>query len=109
MEALKAEEQLSPDGLACLRTLAAKYVWWKTPDEAIQFPARVAAQVMNLGTFEDLTEMIDVAGEDYLRHVLRGLEAGQMDERSWTYWHLRLGLVEPGKQPVPQMPMRKIA
>jgi hypothetical protein len=93
---------------ACLRRLAARYVWWKTPEEAMEFPSRVAAQVMNLGTWEDLTELTDVAGDDYLREVLESAEAGQLDARSWHYWHYRLGLAEYGKRPVPPMPVRKI-
>ena len=55
MEALKPRTSLGDDGLACLRALAPRYVWWKTPDEAMEYPHRVAAQVMNLGTFDDLT------------------------------------------------------
>jgi hypothetical protein len=80
----------------------------KTPDEAMRFPDCVAAQVMNLGTFEDLTVMIEAAGEDYLREVLQRSEAGQLDARSWHYWHYRLGLAEYGKRPVPPMPVRRV-
>jgi hypothetical protein len=84
-------------------------VWWKTPEEAMRFPERVAAQVMNLGTWGDLTALIEAAGEPYLRQVLRGAEAGQLDVRSWHYWHYRLGLAEYGVRPVPPMPARKVA
>jgi hypothetical protein len=109
MEVLKPPARLTGPGLACLRLLAARYVWWKTPDEAMEFPDRVAAQVMNLGTWDDLTAMIEAVGEDYLRGVLERAEAGQLDARSWHYWHYRLGLAEYGKRPVPPMPIRKIA
>lgn len=109
MEAVKPQSFLSDCGLACLRSLAARYVWWKTPDEAMKFPDRVAAQVMNLGTFDDLTEMVEAVGEDYLRGVLERAEAGQLDARSWHYWHYRLGLAEYGSRPVPPMPVRKTA
>ena len=109
MEALKQKSDLTDEALACLRMLAPRYVWWKTPDEALQFPDRVAAQIMNLGTFRDLTIMIDATGEDYLRGVLGHAEAGQLDARSWHYWHYRLGLAEYGIRPVPPMPSRKTA
>ena len=33
-----------------LKPLARKYVWWKTPDEALSMPERVIAQVMTLAT-----------------------------------------------------------
>ena len=108
MEVLKAQTQLTGQGLACLRTLATRYVWWKTPDEAMEYPDRVAAQVMNLGTIEDLTEMVEATGEDYLRGVLKRAEAGQLDARSWHYWHYRLGLAEYGTRPVPPMPVRRV-
>jgi hypothetical protein len=111
MESVKAapdtQAQLTAPGLACLHALAAKYIWWKTPDEAMLYPARVAAQVMNLGTFEDTSAMIEAVGEDYLRQVLRHAEAGQLDPRSWHYWHYRLGLAEFGKTPVPPVPIRR--
>jgi hypothetical protein len=100
---------LPAPGLACLRELAARYVWWKTPDEAMRFPERVAMQVMNLGTWEDATAMVAATGEDYLRGLLQGAEAGQLDARSWNYWHYRLGLAEYGVKAVPPMPARKTA
>jgi hypothetical protein len=56
-----------------------------------------------------LTELADVAGEDYLRGVLQNAEAGQLNARSWHYWHYRLGLAEYGARPVPPMPVRKMA
>jgi hypothetical protein len=98
---------LTDDALACLRLFAQKYVWWKSPEEAIRFPQRVAAQVMKLGTWDDLVGMIEATGEDYLRDVLRHAEAGELDERSWHYRHYRLGMAEYGTNPVPPMPVRK--
>jgi len=100
---------LSQEGFNCLQNLAARYVWWKTPGQAMRYPDRVAAQVMNLGTWEDVTEMAEAAGDEYLRKVLTNAEAGQLDARSWHYWHYRLGLAEYGVRPVPPMPVRKIA
>ncbi len=58
---------------------------------------------------DDPNELTKVAGKGYLREVLRGAEAGQLDARSWHYWHYRLGLAEYGKRPVPPMPARKTA
>ena len=46
-----------PGGLTMSRTeketlmaLARKYIWWKTAEEAVEFPYRVFAQVMNSGS-----------------------------------------------------------
>lgn len=93
--------------LKALRPLAKKYIWWATPDEALGFPRRVIAQVMNIGTFEDVSLLVNTVGEDELRRVLRGAEAGQFDDRSWHYWHYRLGLTEGDVVP-PPLPVRTI-
>jgi hypothetical protein len=88
------------------KTLAAKYLWWVMPDEAIKRPERIVVQVMNLGDFADVTDVMDVVGEDQIREFLVHAEAGQFSPRSWHYWHYRLGLAEPGG--VPPMPLRRV-
>jgi hypothetical protein len=90
-----------------LKRLSAKYIWWKTPDEAIQQPNRIVAQVLNIGDFDDVLELTARVGEDYLREVLTHAEIGQFNERSWAYWHYRLGLAQSGQ--VPPMPQRRVA
>ena len=75
----------------------------------MQFPDRIVSQVMNIGDWEDVVEMVDAVGENYLRKVLEEAEAGQLNARSWHYWHYRLGLAEYGIRPVPPMPARKTA
>jgi len=91
-----------------LRPLAAKYIWWKTPDEAVQFPDRIIAQVMDIGDYDDLLLLIQSVGEDYLREVLTNAEAGQFRPKSWHYWHYRLGLSQTPEQ-IPPMPKRKVS
>lgn len=91
-----------------LRGWAAKYIWWKTPDEAMRWPMRIIAQVMNLGEYDDVLRLIDVFGPDVLRQVLKDAEAGMFTSRSWHYWHYRLGLAAPGDQ-VPALPTRKVS
>ena len=89
-----------------MHRLASRYVWWKTPDEAMQFPRRVMAQLMNMGDFDDMRELAETVGKDALREVLRQAEAGEFNERSWHYWHYRLGLAELDK--VPPLPHREL-
>ena len=60
-----------------LRRLAGKYVWWKSPDDAAAMPERVTAQVMDIGTLDDITQLCADTDEEYLRHVLVTSEAGQ--------------------------------
>ena len=94
--------QLDPE---TLQRLARKYIWWKTPDDASVLPARLVAQVMNIGDYSDVQAVASQVGDEYLRNVLMHAEIGQFSERSWAYWHYRLGLASPGK--VPRMPDRR--
>ena len=92
---------------ALLRRMAAKYVWWKPPGEACDWPDRVVAQVMSFGEFEDVQAVATELGDAALRHVVLNAEPGMFDERSWHYWHYRLGLANVGS--VPAMPVRVFA
>ncbi len=90
-----------------IRHLVSKYIWWKTPDEAMTMPERVIAQVMNIGDYADVQGLAEQVGDDVLRDVLTHAEAGQFSGRSWAYWHYRLGLVSVDH--VPAMPVRKFS
>ena len=90
-----------------LKHLASKYIWWKTPDEAVAMPDRVIAQVMNIGDYADVQTLVRQVGDDVLRDVLTHAEAGQFGERSWAYWNYRLGLARVDH--VPPMPVRRFA
>lgn len=90
-----------------LKRLAAKYIWWKSAGEAVTMPERVVAQVMNIGDYIDVQSLAEQIGDDYLREVLLHAEIGQFTERSWSYWHYRLGLAKPGH--VPPLPARRFA
>lgn len=92
---------------AVLQPLARKYLWWKTPQEALAMPERVIAQVMNLGDWADVQWLAAQVGDDVLREVLTHAQPGQFNARSWAYWHYRLGLSEP--QQVPALPQRRFA
>lgn len=90
-----------------LTELARKYIWWLKPEEALKYPARVIAQVMDRGEFEDVRRMAEALDEAVLREVVKHAEAGQFTPQSWHYWHFRLGLAKPGG--VPPLPVRRIA
>ena len=40
-------------GLREIERLAQKYIWWKPVSESVKIPELVAAQVMNLGDYDD--------------------------------------------------------
>lgn len=90
-----------------LETFARKYIWWESASEAVATPERVIAQVMSIGDYADVQRIATQVGDDVLRRVLTQAEAGQFDERSWAYWHYRLGLAELGH--VPDLPTRSLA
>ncbi len=98
---------MSQRNRAILKRLAEKYVWWKTPSETLAQPERLFAQVMNIGDYDDVLLLVDNVGEKALREVLLHAEIGQFSERSWAYWHYRLGLAL--SEQVPPMPTRKVA
>ncbi|MDR2173281.1 MAG: hypothetical protein LBE32_03645 [Burkholderiales bacterium] len=90
-----------------LKPLASKYIWWKTPDEAVLMPERVIAQVMNIGDYADVQWLVSLVDDEVLREVLTHADAGQFNERSWAYWHYCLGL--SSVDCVPALPVRRFA
>jgi hypothetical protein len=92
---------------AALKPLASKYIWWKTEDEASNIPEQIIAQVMNLGDYADVQTLVLQVGDDVLREVIMHAQAGQFNERSWAYWHYRLGLCHVDQ--VPALPVRRFA
>lgn len=92
--------------LNLLFTFAKKYIWWKTPEEAIQNPERVIAQVMNIGDYDDVQYLVEKVDEATLKNVLMNSEIGQFNERSWHYWCYRLDLASLDN--MPPMPKRKL-
>ncbi len=99
------DHQAEPLKTLLLR-LASRYIWWKSPDDALLYPDRVVAQVMDIGDFYDMEELARLVGDDRLRAVLAQAQAGQFRPRSWHYWHHRLGLV--ASDGVPPLPARKL-
>ncbi len=93
--------------LEALKPFAAKYVWWKTVDEAVTQPQQIMAQVMSMGDYDDVQRLVAEVGDAVLTEVLMRAQPGQFDERSWAYWHYRLGLC--GIDRVPSLPMRRFA
>lgn len=87
--------------------LGRKYLWWVKPGEAAEDQDRLAAQVMNMGTFEDARLVEKTLGRERLRSVLKAAAPGQLDRTSWAFWHYRLGLAKPGHVPPP--PQRRFA
>lgn len=88
----------SPDVLAIVAT----YVWWKSPEEALEFPRHVLAQIMNLATWEDSMKMLDVFGDEAFRDALQYSPPGLIEPKSWVFWHCWFDLE------IPKLPKRVI-
>jgi hypothetical protein len=87
--------------------LAKRYAWWLVPEEAMEYPQRVIARIMDMGTFEDIHELVSIVGEDSLRQALQKAEAGQFRPRSWSYWQYLLnGLAD---STLPPLPIREVS
>lgn len=95
----RTTNKFSTYDLEFLSHYASRYIWWKTEEESLSMPYRLIAQIMNIGTLEDMNAIAEHFGDDLLRSVIRRAEIGQFRERSWTYWNYRLGLADVGYMP----------
>lgn len=75
-----------------------------SPEEALRDDSRFLAQVMALGTWDDVAVAQAAYPVEVWRSVLRNAPAGVIDPRSWSFWHVRLGMM-----PIPPMPSRRFA
>ena len=90
-----------------LLELAKRYTWWLGPEDALEYPQRVIARIMDMGTFEDIHELVGIVGENSLRQALKRAEAGQFRPRSWSYWQYLLnGLADDA---LPPLPVRRVS
>lgn len=64
-----------------LAMLARRLFWWKTPEEALVWPVRFLAQVMALGTWNDLQVAQRCWSDEDFRTVLRRPPPGVFDAR----------------------------
>ena len=95
---------ITEDQRSTLRKLATKYIWWKSPDEALDMPQRIIAQVMDIGDYTDVRQLERTMSTAALIEVVRSAQAGQFSQRSWHFWHYRLGLANI--EQVPTLPVR---
>jgi len=88
---------------APVRAVIAKLFWWKTEEEVLRDPIRLVAQVMSLGTWDDVLLIRRELGDELLQEALRRPPPGVFDLRSWHFWHLHFGI-----DPVPPLPGRAL-
>ena len=77
-----------------LTRLAKELLWWQPPEVSLANPRRFLAQVMTLGTWEEVQTVQEAFGGDALQDALRHAPAGVFDRPSWCYWHAVFGWPE---------------
>ena len=70
--------------------LGRKYIWWEPTGDAAHSPDRIIAQVMNIGTYDDIRRLENALGFARLAAVMRGAAPGWFSPRSWGFWRGRL-------------------
>lgn len=89
-----------------LRAFARRYIWWLSPAEAVARPNFVANQVMEMGDYDDVLKLEAALGREALVRALREAGAGRLSERSWIFWHHRLGAAGRRVPPLPRRTLR---
>jgi hypothetical protein len=88
---------------ALLADLAARYIWWR--DAQPPSEDRIIAQVMNLGTYDDVGRLEASYAPQELRAVMLRAQPGWISARSWSFWRARLARAGGGC--LPEAPPRR--
>jgi hypothetical protein len=86
-----------------LEQIARRYVWWETPERALERRDLLLCQLMQLGTWEDFRTARAAFGVQAFKQALENAPPGTLDGRSWNFWNRFFGFV-----PVPPMPQRPL-
>jgi hypothetical protein len=82
--------------------LAERVIWFEPPDVALRDVPRFMAYAFRYATHEDMKVLRAEMSDDDLLMALANAPAGIVDARSWSYWHLVLGVF-----PAPAMRRRE--
>jgi hypothetical protein len=86
-----------------IASLGAKYMWWPAASPAGHSEERIIAQVMDIGSYEDILRLEAMLGRERLANVMRHAAPGWIGARSWVFWRGRLraqaGLEVPERPP----------
>lgn len=88
-----------------MKRMAHRYIWWQPSEVSIRDPQRVIAQVMDVGTLEDIQALAGAVGRNTLVGVLKQAQPGWFRPRSWAFWHTALELATAGR--IPPIPSRR--
>jgi hypothetical protein len=74
-----------------LRAVAARVIWFETPEASLRYPKRFLAYLMTFGTLEEILTARKYFTHEEFSRVLQDPPPGIFDARSWTYWNLVYG------------------
>jgi hypothetical protein len=80
-------------------------MWWAPIGDEPHSPERTIAQVMNIGTYEDIRRLETALGYARLADVMVHAAPGWFSLRSWGFWRGRLQLET--KAAIPTEPPRR--
>ena len=84
-----------------LAGVARRLFWWESPEQSLADPLRFSAQVMAIGTWNDIRVVQAKLGESAFARVSDKATPGLFTARRWNYWHVRFQ-----RFPVPPLPRR---
>ena len=86
--------------------MARKYVWWQPPEHTLADGRLLLAQMMTLGTVDDVRWLMAQVSAAELREVLQEPPVGVFNRRSWVFWRRRLDLNPAAELPGRRLPSR---
>ena len=72
------------------RDPAKRLIWWMSPDEALAQPMRLLAQIMNIGTLDDLRLLQEEFSDKELEDILRHAPPGILSAQAVRFWQVVL-------------------
>ncbi len=87
-----------------LCAIARRVIWFEAPEKALSDTPRFVAYALTFGTEDDVRGIRSHLTDDDLRAALRDAPPGIFDARSWAFWHVCLGCLEPPPLPVRRIP-----
>jgi hypothetical protein len=84
--------------------LAARVIWFESPELALRDVSRFMAYAFRYATHDDMQILRTKLNDDDLRSALANAPPGIIDPRSWSYWHVIVGIFPP--PPLPKRDLR---
>ena len=72
------------------RDPARRLIWWMEPDDALEQPLRLVAQIMDIGSLSDLRLLQKEFTDSELVNILKHAPPGVLSSRSIRFWQVVL-------------------